>query len=90
MGSQLPQALSLTPAAIHYPIVRGENFLREDKEVEEGLNKFLKNLTPMRSSFLGDLSKSPEISDYTPACRRAGIRSRLHRHKKRSDYVELH
>jgi putative transposase len=44
-GRQLSQALGLTPAAIHYAIVRGENFLREDKEVEEGLNKYLKDLT---------------------------------------------
>jgi hypothetical protein len=44
-GRQLSRAIGLTPAAIHYAIVRGENFLREDKEVEEGLNKYLNNLT---------------------------------------------
>jgi chromosomal replication initiation ATPase DnaA len=44
-GRELSRALGLTPAAIHYAIVRGENFLKEDKEIEEGLNKYLKNLT---------------------------------------------
>lgn len=42
---ELSRALGLTPAAIHYATVRGENFLKGDKEVEEGLNKYLKNLT---------------------------------------------
>lgn len=44
-GRQLSQALALTPAAIHYAIVRGESFLRENKEVESGLLKYLKHLT---------------------------------------------
>jgi hypothetical protein len=47
-GRQLFQAPGLTPAAIHYAIVRGENFLREDKEAEEELNKYLNNLNPPR------------------------------------------
>jgi hypothetical protein len=45
---QLSQALGLTPAAMHYAIVRGETFLRKDKEREGGLNKYLKNLTAPR------------------------------------------
>ena len=44
-GRELSRASGLTPAAIHYAVVRGENFLKEDKEVEEGLNKYLKNIT---------------------------------------------
>jgi hypothetical protein len=45
-GRQLSEAIGLTPAAIHYAIVRGKNFLRNDKQGEKGLNKYLKNLTP--------------------------------------------
>jgi putative transposase len=44
-GIELSQALGLTPAAIHYATVRGENVLREDKEVDEGMAKYLNNLT---------------------------------------------
>jgi len=44
-GRELSQTIGLTPAAIHYAIVRGEKALREDKEVEEGLVRYLKNLT---------------------------------------------
>ncbi len=44
-GRELSQAVSLTPAAIHYAIARGEKILREDKEVEKGLVRYLNNLT---------------------------------------------
>ena len=44
-GITLSQMLGLTPAAIHYAAERGENVLRENKEVEEGMIKYLKNLT---------------------------------------------
>jgi hypothetical protein len=44
-GRELSRAFSLTPAAIHYAIVRGESFLKENKEVGEGLLKYLKDLT---------------------------------------------
>jgi hypothetical protein len=43
-GRELSRALGLTPAAIHYAIVRGENLLEEDEDVEEGVIKYLKNL----------------------------------------------
>ena len=42
---ELSQGLSLTPAVIHYAIGRGKNFLRGNKEVEEGLIRYLNNLT---------------------------------------------
>jgi chromosomal replication initiation ATPase DnaA len=44
-GIELSQALGLTPAAIHYAVVRGENLVREDKEMDEGMSKYLNNLT---------------------------------------------
>jgi REP element-mobilizing transposase RayT len=44
-GTELSQTIGLTPAAIHYAIVRGEKALRQDKEVEEGIVRYLKNLT---------------------------------------------
>jgi putative transposase len=44
-GIELSQALGLTPAAIHYAVVRGKDFLGENKEVEEGMTQYLKNLT---------------------------------------------
>ncbi len=42
---ELSRSLSLTPAAIHYAVVRGESFLKENKEVGEEILKYLKNLT---------------------------------------------
>ncbi len=47
-GEATVSGAKLTPAAIHYAIVREENFLRNDKELEDELNKYLKNLTPSR------------------------------------------
>jgi chromosomal replication initiation ATPase DnaA len=44
-GRELSQAIGLTPAAIHHAIARGEKALRKDEEVEEGLVRYLKNLT---------------------------------------------
>jgi len=44
-GIELSQTLGLTPAAVHYAAVRGENVLREDKEVDEGMANYLINLT---------------------------------------------
>jgi putative transposase len=44
-GIELSQVLGLTPAAINYAVARGENLLRENKEVKEGMTKYLKNLT---------------------------------------------
>jgi putative transposase len=44
-GTELARALGLTPAAIHYAVVRGERLLNENEEVEEGLLKYLKDLT---------------------------------------------
>jgi len=44
-GRELARAFGLTPAAIHYAVVRGESFLKENKEVGEGLLKYLKDLT---------------------------------------------
>ena len=43
-GRELLRALGLTPAAIHYAVIRGENLLRENKEVGEGVLKYLTNL----------------------------------------------
>jgi len=44
-GRELSRAFGLTPAAIHYAVVRGESFLKENEEVAEGLLKDLKDLT---------------------------------------------
>jgi putative transposase len=44
-GRELSRALGLTPSAIHYAVVRGESFLKENEEVREGLLKDLKYLT---------------------------------------------
>ena len=44
-GRELSRALGLTPAGIHYAVMRGESFLRENKEVGERLIKYLMNLT---------------------------------------------
>lgn len=44
-GRELARAFGLTPAAIHYAVVRGETFLKENEGVEDGLLKYLKNLT---------------------------------------------
>jgi putative transposase len=44
-GKQLSQALHITPAAIHYAAVRGENLLRENSRLEEYLKHYLNNLT---------------------------------------------
>jgi putative transposase len=44
-GRELSRAFGLTPAAIHYAVVRGESFLKENKETGEGLLKYLKDLT---------------------------------------------
>jgi len=44
-GRELARAFGLTPAAIHYAVVRGESFLKENKEVRAGLLKYLKDLT---------------------------------------------
>jgi hypothetical protein len=30
---------------LHYAVVRGENLLRDDKEMDEGMVKYLNNLT---------------------------------------------
>ena len=49
-GRELSRALGLTPAIIHYAIVTGESFLRENKEVGEGLIKYLKNLTTSKEN----------------------------------------
>jgi hypothetical protein len=45
MGIELSRVLGLTPAGIHYAVVRGESFLKENEEVGEGLLEYLKNLT---------------------------------------------
>lgn len=44
-GRDLSRALRLTPAAIHYAVLRGEKFLAENKEVKMGLDEYLNNLT---------------------------------------------
>jgi hypothetical protein len=44
-GRELSRALGLTPAAIHYAVVRGESFLKENKELGEEVIKYLTNLT---------------------------------------------
>jgi hypothetical protein len=44
-GRELSRAFGLTPAAIHYAVVRGESSLKDNKETEEGLLKYLKDLT---------------------------------------------
>jgi len=44
-GRELSRELNLTPAAIHYAVLRGEKYLVENKEVEEKLSKYLTFLT---------------------------------------------
>ncbi len=44
-GRELSRALGLTPAAIHYAVLRGEKFLAENQEIKSGLYKYLTNLT---------------------------------------------
>jgi chromosomal replication initiation ATPase DnaA len=44
-GRDLSRALGLTPAAIHYAVLRGEKFLAENQEVKVGLYKYLNILT---------------------------------------------
>jgi len=44
-GRELSRAFGLTPAAIHYAVVRGESFLQENKETGGELLKDLKDLT---------------------------------------------
>jgi len=44
-GRELSRALRLTPAAIHYAVLRGERFLAENKEGKVGLAEYLNNLT---------------------------------------------
>jgi hypothetical protein len=44
-GGELSRSLGLTPAAIHYAVVRGESLLKENKGVGEGLLRYLKDLT---------------------------------------------
>ena len=43
-GKQLSQALPITPAAIHYAAVRGGNFLRENRGLEEQINNYLESV----------------------------------------------
>jgi hypothetical protein len=44
-GRELSRELDLTPAAIHYAVLRGERYLVKNKEVEEKLSKYLTFLT---------------------------------------------
>jgi putative transposase len=44
-GSELSRELNLTPAAIHYAVLRGEKYLVENKDVEEKFSKYLTFLT---------------------------------------------
>ncbi len=44
-GREISRELELTPAAIHYAVLRGERYLVEDKEVGEKLSKYLTFLT---------------------------------------------
>jgi hypothetical protein len=44
-GRELSRELKLTPAAIHYAILRGEEYLVENKETEDKLSKYLTFLT---------------------------------------------
>ena len=44
-GRELSWAFGLTPAAIHYAVVRGERSLKENEEVQEALLKDLTDLT---------------------------------------------
>jgi putative transposase len=44
-GREISRELDLTPAAIHYAVLRGEKYLVENKEVEETLSKYLTFLT---------------------------------------------
>ena len=44
-GREISRELDLTPAAIHYAVLRGEKYLVENKEVEEKLSKYLTFLT---------------------------------------------
>jgi len=44
-GRDLSRALGLTPAAIHYAVLRGEKFLAENQEVKVGLYEYLNILT---------------------------------------------
>jgi putative transposase len=44
-GTELARAFGLTPAAIHYAVVRGETFLKENEGVGDGLLNYLKDLT---------------------------------------------
>jgi putative transposase len=44
-GKQLSAVLHITPAAIHYAVVRGEKLLRADSALEEHLRNYLTNLT---------------------------------------------
>ncbi len=44
-GRELSRALGITPAAIHYAIIRGEKILAEDHEMKSSFYKYLTNLT---------------------------------------------
>jgi len=44
-GRELSRELNLTPAAIHYAVLRGEKYLAQNKEIEGKLSKYLTFLT---------------------------------------------
>ncbi len=44
-GRELSEQFNLTPAAIHYAVLRGEKYLIENKEMEKKLSKYLTFLT---------------------------------------------
>jgi hypothetical protein len=44
-GRELSRELNLTPAAIHYAVLRGEKYLAQNKEMEGKLSKCLTFLT---------------------------------------------
>ena len=46
-GRQLSEELHITPAAVHYAALRGEELLRENRKMEEQINSYLKDLTTL-------------------------------------------